>query len=90
MSRGSNKGEHRKEPKPTADNAEGKGSGLLTLDACLTIFGGLAAYDSKRCQKLVRREVYTSEPATPAFLQWSESAITFDRTNHPECVLQPV
>ena len=37
----------------------------------------------------MRREVYTTESATPAFLRWSESAITFDRTDHPESVPQP-
>ena len=47
LSRGSNKGEHRKEPKPAADDTEGKDSGLSTLDGCLMIFGGSAAYDSK-------------------------------------------
>ena len=50
------------------------------------IFGGSAAYDSKCRQKVARREVYTAQPATPPFLRWSESAITFDRTNHPESV----
>ena len=30
-----------------------------------------------------------AEPITPSFLQWSKSAITFDRTNHPESVPQP-
>ena len=59
------------------------------LDGCLMIFGGSAAYDSKHRQKLARREVYTAEPATPTFLRWSESTITFDRTDHPESVPQP-
>jgi hypothetical protein len=27
--------------------------------------------------------------AKPTFLQWLESAITFDRTDHPESVPQP-
>ena len=53
------------------------------------IFGGSAAYDSKRRQKVTRHEVYTVEPATPAFLRWSESTITFDWTDHPESVPQP-
>ena len=57
-------------------------------DGYLMIFGGSVAYDSKRRQKVARHEVYMAEPATPSFLQWSESAITFDRTNHPESVLQ--
>jgi hypothetical protein len=50
------------------------------------IFGGAAAYDSKHRQKLVHRDVYAAEPATPAFLQWLRSPITFDRSNHPESV----
>jgi hypothetical protein len=35
---------------------------------CLMIFGGTTTYESKRHQKLTRREVYAVEPATPAFL----------------------
>ena len=83
LSRGSNKGEHRKEPKPAVDDVEGKDGGFLTLDGCLMIFEGSVAYDSKHYQKLARREVYTAEPAMPTFLRWLESAITFDRTDHP-------
>ena len=46
---GSNKGEHRKDPKSTTDDTEGKDSGFLALDGCLMIFEGSAAYDS-RCR----------------------------------------
>jgi len=53
------------------------------------IFGGSAAYEFKCRQKLTRCEVYTAEPAMPTFLRWSESAITFDRTDHPKSVPQP-
>lgn len=88
LSEGSNKGEHRKEPKPAADNAEGKDDGFLTLDGCPMIFVGSVAYASKRRQKLARREVYMSKLATPSFLRWSKSAITFDRTDHPKSVPQ--
>ena len=48
LSEGSNKGRHRKEPKSTVDDAEGKDGGFSTLDGCLMIFGGSVAYDSKR------------------------------------------
>ena len=37
---GSNKGEHRKEPKLATDGTEGKDGGFLTLDGCLMIFEG--------------------------------------------------
>ena len=48
LSRGFNKGGHGKDPKSTMDDAEGRDGGFSMLDACLMIFGGLAAYDSKR------------------------------------------
>ena len=89
LSGASNKGEHKKEPMPTVDDAKGKDGGFLALEGCLMIFGGSAAYDSKHRQKLARREVYTDELAMPTFLQWSESTITFDWTDHPESVPQP-
>ena len=68
LSGGSNKGEHRKDPKPTTDGIEGKDGGFLALDVCLMIFGGSTAYDSKRHQKLACREVYTTELTAPSFL----------------------
>ena len=46
-------------------------------------------YDSKCHQKVARRDVYMAQPATPPFLQWSKSAITFDRTDYPDTVLHP-
>ena len=30
-----------------------------------------------------------AEPAVPSFLQWSESAITFDRIDHRKSIPQP-
>ena len=49
LSRGSNKGEHEKDPDPIMDDAEEKNDGFPTLDGCLMIFRGSEAYDSKRC-----------------------------------------
>ena len=89
LSGGFNKGGHGKDPEPTTDDAEGRDGSFSTLDGCLMIFGGSAAYNSKRHQKLTHREVYMVEPAAPTFLRWSESTITFDRTDHPKCVRQP-
>ena len=48
LSRGSNKGEHGKDPAPTADDVEEKDDGFLTPDGYLMIFGGSTVYDSKR------------------------------------------
>ena len=72
LSGGSNKGEHRKEPKPVVDDTEGKDDGFQTPDGCLMIFGRAVAY---------------GRSDHPSFLRWSESAITFDQSDHPENVL---
>ena len=58
-------------------------------NGALMIFGGSAAYDSKHHQKVACHEVYTAGPAMPTFLRWSESAITFDRTDHPDVIPHP-
>ena len=47
------------------------------------------AYDSKHRQKVACHEVYMAQPTTPPFLRWSESAITFDRTDRPDTVPHP-
>ena len=86
LSGGSNKGEHRKEPKLAVDDAKGKDGRFSALNGCLMIFEGSASYDSRHRQKLARREVYTAEPAVPSFLRWLESAITFDRTDHSKSI----
>jgi len=64
---GSNKGEHGKDPDPTMNDTEGKDNGFTIPDGYLMVFRGLEAYDSKRRQKIMRHEVYASEPATLAF-----------------------
>ena len=57
MTGGSNKGEHRGDPKLAIDDTEGKDGGFPMLDGCLMIFEGLATYDSKHRQKLAHRVV---------------------------------
>jgi len=68
LSGSSNKGEQGKEPAPTVEDAKEKDDGFPTPDRCLMVFGGSVAYDSKRRQKVTRREVYTAQSATPPFL----------------------
>jgi hypothetical protein len=58
------------------------------INNCFMIFGGPTAYDSRRQCKLERREVYAAEPAMPSFLNWSGSAITFNRDDHSDCIPQ--
>ena len=58
LSGGFNKGGHGKDPKLTTDDTKGRDDGFPTLDGCLMIFDGSAAYESKRSQKLMHCEVY--------------------------------
>src|SRR6266540_5078922 len=53
------------------------------------IFSGLAAYESKRKQKLTAREINALTPTMPKYLKWSELPITFDHSDHPESVPHP-
>src|SRR6266508_6935665 len=53
------------------------------------IYGGSNAYKSKRKQKLIAREINAITLATPKYLKWSETPITFDRTDHPDRVPHP-
>ena len=53
------------------------------------IFGGLLACKLKRKQKVTRWEVFAAEPATPTYLWWSDAAITFDRSDHPNNIPLP-
>src|SRR5438128_8755781 len=53
------------------------------------IYGGSAAYESKRKQKLTAREINAVIPATPKYLKWSETPITFGRADNPDHVPYP-
>jgi hypothetical protein len=61
-------GDPKKKPEPLADDTEGKEGAFPETMGCLMIFGGIVAYDSKCCQKLMCREVYAAKPAMPVFL----------------------
>ena len=53
------------------------------------IFGVTPTRPPKRQEKLIRREIYNTEPVVPSYLKWSETPITFDRSDHPDHVPQP-
>src|SRR6266508_4058046 len=53
------------------------------------IYGGSAAYESKRKQKLTAREINAVTPVTPKYLKWSEAPINFVRADHPDHVPHP-
>jgi hypothetical protein len=72
------------------DNQGDDGNDVYREDGAVNmIFGGPAAYESKRQQKLTRREVLFTEPAVPRYLRWSEAPITFDKADHPDYIPQP-
>jgi hypothetical protein len=83
------KGDPSKRPEDNKGYGREKDDNFPVINNCFMIFGGPAAYDSRRQRKLERREVYTAELAMPAFLDWSGSAITFDCDDHPNHVPQP-
>jgi hypothetical protein len=86
---GSKKGDQKKKPDPMMeDDTKEKDNSFLETTGCLMIFGRMATYDSMHRQKLARHEVYAVEPATPAFLRWSRSTITFDWLDHLESIPQ--
>jgi hypothetical protein len=80
------KGDQGNKPKEDKGNGGEKDDDFLVVNNYFMIFGGPVAYDSRRQRKLERQEVYAVKPATPAFLDWSGSAITFDHNNHPDHV----
>jgi hypothetical protein len=81
------KGDQDKKPEGSKEDDRGKDDAFPIINNCFMIFGGLTSYDSKRQCKLERREVYATEPAMPTFLNWSDSAITFDHKDHSDRVL---
>jgi hypothetical protein len=53
------------------------------------IFGGATVNLSLRQRKKEHEEVFSVEVATPVYLDWSDHAITFDRDDHPDYILNP-
>jgi hypothetical protein len=78
----------RKDDKP--EDQDDDGDDVYREDGTvMLVFGGPVAYESKRRQKLTRREVLFIEPAVPTYLKWSEAPITFDKMDHPDHIPQP-
>jgi hypothetical protein len=83
------KGDQGKKPEEDKGDRGEKDDDFPVINNCFMIFGGPAAYNTKRQCKLEHQEVYAAEPTTPAFLNWSGTTITFERGNHPVHVPQP-
>ena len=48
-----------------------------------------ADVESKSRLKVINREVNMVAPATPSYLKWSQTAITFDQSDHPARIATP-
>jgi hypothetical protein len=72
-----------------AQECNDKDNRFLEVKNFFMIFGGRSAQLMMCQRKHERREVYTVEPATLSFLDWSGEAITFDRDDHPDYILNP-
>ena len=73
------------EKNPEQDE-EDKEDPFPQVHATLMIFGDVK---SKSRLKLVNREVNMAVPTAPKFLKWSQTAITFDQSDHPAHVPTP-
>jgi hypothetical protein len=75
----------KKDDKKDDLKGDDKDEGFPEIHDCFMIYGG----PSTRQRKRECREVFSVQPATLLFLDWSEVAITFDRSDHPDYVPNP-
>src|SRR6187399_2810872 len=68
-----------------SEDKEGDG-GYPRINSTLVIF---ADVESKSRLKIINREVNMVAPATPTFLKWSKTPITFDQSDHPVHIATP-
>ena len=54
----------------------------------MLIFGGPQVYLDRWLQKLTHRWIYVTAPAGPLYIRWSKRSITYDRTDHPDRVVE--
>jgi hypothetical protein len=68
---------------PSPDNDDGAGATFPRDDGAMhMIFRGSPARPSRRREKLIQREVSSTDIVKPSYLKWSEVPITFDRKDH--------
>jgi hypothetical protein len=83
---GLKKDDKREDPREKDDD---KDEGFLEIHDCFMIYGGPSTCLSTRQRKHERREIFSVQLATPLFLDWSGTTITFDRDDHPDYVPNP-
>lgn len=79
-------GEGQPSEKDNEQDDEDKEDPFPQVHATLMIF---ADVESKSRLKLVNREVKMVTPTNPTFFKWSQTAITFDQSDHPAHVPTP-
>jgi hypothetical protein len=67
----------KKNDKKEDPKGEDKDEGFPEIHDCFMIYGGPSTCLSMRQRKREHREVFSMQPTTPLFLDWSEVAITF-------------
>jgi hypothetical protein len=75
--------------KPEGDSVGKAAAPFLEEKVVMSIYGGPTPYESRCKLKLTSRVVNAISPATPKYLRWFESQITFDRTDHPSSIPKP-
>jgi hypothetical protein len=73
----------RKDPEKEEDEEK---DDFPEVNATLMIF---ADVERKSQLKVINREVNMAVPATPTYLKWSQTPITFDQSDHPVHVATP-
>jgi len=83
----------RANPKRNDPDDEAGGSrkpgGYPEVEQVFFILGGPSANLTTRQRKRERREVFSVQVATPAYLDWSEEPISFSRDDHPGYIPNP-
>jgi hypothetical protein len=75
--------------KPRGDQGRRGMTPFPREEVVMSIYSGPITHESRRKVKLMSWEVNTMSPATPEYLRWSKSLITFDQTDHLNCVPMP-
>jgi hypothetical protein len=70
------------------DNGDNQGKEFPNVDNRFMIFGGQTVSLFVQ-RKQERQEVFSVEATTSVYLDWSDTAITFDQDNHPNFVPSP-
>jgi hypothetical protein len=83
---GIKKDNKKEDPKEKDDN---KDEGFLEVHDYFMIYGGPSTRLSMHHRKREHREIFSMQLVTPLFLDWSGTAITFDRDDHSNFVLNP-